>query len=103
MRRGLDARMIQSRRRFPERYLYRQRRGNFDGPHAVAFAVALDGVAIAEEEMRALLIDAQRNRIAAGNLLHVQIAAVGTIVDGQDRAMHRRDADDTDHRLYRQL
>src|ERR1700716_4140804 len=26
-----------------------------------------------------------------------------TIVDGQDRAMHRRDTDDTDHRPYRQI
>src|SRR5260370_6183151 len=103
MRRRFDARMIQPGWRIRERDFYGQRRGNFDGTHAIAFAVALDGVAIAEKEMRSLLVDAQQYGIASRNFLHVEIAAMRTIVDGQDSAMHRRDTNDSDHRLYGQL
>src|SRR3981189_3173571 len=60
MRRRFDARMIQPGWRLPDRHSYGQRRGNFDGTHAVAFAVALEGVETPEEEMRSLLVDAQQ-------------------------------------------
>src|ERR1700737_2120805 len=103
MRRRFDARMIQPRWRLLKRDFYGERRGNFDRTHAIAFAVALDSVAIAEKEMCSLLVDAQQYCIACRNFLHVQIAAMRTIVDGQDGAMHRRDTNDTDHRLYGQL
>src|SRR6202048_3601539 len=103
MRRRFDARMIQPRWRLLERDLYGQRRSNFDGSHAIAFACAVNGVAIADEGMCPLLVDAQQYCIACRNFLHVQIAAMRTIVDGQDGAMHRRDTNDTDHRLYGQL
>src|SRR5260370_6997373 len=103
MGRRFDARMIQPGWRLLERDLYGQRRSNFDGSHAIAFTVALNGVAIAEKEMCSLLVDAQQYCVACRNLLHVKIAAMRTIVDGQDGAMHRRNTNDTDHRLYVQL
>src|SRR3984893_17922252 len=51
MRRRLDARMIQPCRRLFQRHLHGQGCGNLDGAHAIAFAVALNRVAIAEKEM----------------------------------------------------
>src|SRR5579871_1798827 len=103
MRWRLDARMIQARRRLLQRHLDSQGRCNLDSAHTIAFAVALNRVAVAQEEMGALLIDAQGDSIASGDFLDVEIAAMRPIIDGQDCAMHWRNADDSDHRLNRQL
>src|SRR5450631_4543734 len=79
MGRSLDARMIQPGGRLLQRYLHGQGCVNLDGHHAITFAVALNGVTIAEKEMRAFPVDAQQHGIAGGDLLHVKIAAMGPL------------------------
>ena len=53
--------------------------------------------------MCSCLVDAQQHGIACRNFLNIEIAAMRTVVDREDSAMHRRDPNDSDHRLYRQL
>ena len=88
--RRLDARPGQPRRRRRQRDAHLELGRDLDRAHADALAVALDGVAVAEEQMRAVVVDAEHHLVAGGDLLDVEIAAMRAVVDGQHRAVHRR-------------
>ena len=60
-------------------------------------------MAIAEKEMCSWLVDAQQHGIACRNFLNIKIAAMRTVVDREDSAMHRRDPNNSDHWLYWKL
>ena len=100
---GLDPRVAETRRGGRQFRAQREDRCDFRGAHSVAFAVPLHGVTIAGEKMRAVLVHAHPDRTADRDLLDVEIAAVSSVVDGENRAVNRRDADDADHRSNRNL
>ena len=101
--RGLDARPGHARRRLGKPDPDAQLGCDLDGAHADALAVALDRVAVAEEQMRALMQHPEHHLVAGGDLLDVEIAAVRAVVDRQHRAVLGRHACDPDHRPDRQL
>ena len=63
----------------------RRPRADLDRADAAQLAVALDRVAVAEEQQAARHRDGQQQRAAGAELLHVHVAAVRPVVDGADR------------------
>ena len=78
-------------------------RADLDRPHPDRLAVTLKCMTIADEEVRAGLFDPQHHGASGRHLLNIEITAVRAVIDGQDSAMDRGDADYARHRLHRQL
>ena len=70
---------------------------DFNGAHAVAFSVALQGVHIAEIQVRTLMEYGHHEPIPFGYLLHIDIATVHAVVDGQHTTGGGGNPDDPDH------
>src|SRR6202453_198729 len=72
---------------------------HFGSPAANAFAVALQRVTVAHVKLRPVVLDRKKDRVAGADFLHIEIAAVRAVVNGQYSAMNRSYAKHADHRL----